>query len=155
MGLHHRHKQRVVTTLMLLMALALAADTFVIVARWASLDVALLCAFTIAIGITTAYQLYNRRYSHEHLTLVNTLTQAFLGSVLFASCILVLVLRLFVDIDIVGISLFLSLIVIVLTFAFLRKFDAYLESEVQSRFPMGHVPAAPARGEGKKRGREA
>lgn len=160
MAIHHRHKQRILTTITTLIIFTIAADVFIILSPALDLATSLLYAFTVAIGLTVAYQCYNYKHSHEHLTLVNTLTQVFLGTILFAASIVMLLLQAFLDIDIVDSYLYLSLVVIILTFIFLKRFDAFLEREVQERFPMGHVPEpkhttrteAPQTSSGKKKG---
>jgi hypothetical protein len=141
MALHHRHKQRILTTIITLMIFIIAADTFIILQRILDLPTTLLYAFTVAIGLTTAYQCYNYRHSHEHTTLVNTLTQIFLGSVLFVSALIMLLLQAFIGIDILDSYLYMSLLVIVVTFLFLKRFDEFLEQEVQDHFPMSAAPA--------------
>lgn len=141
MALHHRHKQRILTTLITLIIFIIAADVFIILQKTLDLQTTLLYAFTVAVGLTTAYQCYNYRHSHEHITLVNTLTQIFLGSILFVSAILMLLLQLFFGIDILDSYLYMSLLVILITFLFLKRFDRFLEREVQEHFPMGRVPA--------------
>lgn len=145
MALHHRHKQRMLTTIITLFILLVAVDVFIFLQPALPLEVAALYAFTVAIGLTVAYQCYNYRHSHEHITLVNTLTQIFLGTVLFIAAIIMLVLHAFFSIDIVDSYLYLSLLVIILTFLFLRHFDEFLEKEVQQKFPMGHAPAPKAK----------
>ena len=141
MGLHHRHKQRLLTTITTLLILTLSADVFLILNPVLGLELGLLFAFTVAIGLTVAYQCYNYRHSHEHLTLVNTLTQVFLGSILFASSIIILILHLLFGLDVLDGYMYMSFLVIVLTFAFLKKFDEFLEFEVKQRFPMAAAPA--------------
>ena len=140
MAIHHRHKQRILTTITTLIIFTITVDVFIILSPALDLATALLYAFTVAIGLTVAYQCYNYRHSHEHLTLVNTLTQVFLGTILFAASVVMLLLQAFLNIDIIDSYLYLSLVVIILTFIFLKRFDAFLEREVQERFPMGHVP---------------
>jgi|GEM_PF-3605662 len=140
MVLHHRHKQRILTTITTLVIFTIALDVFLFLQPILDLQTALLYAFTVAIGLVTAYQCYNYRHSHEHLTLVNTLTQIFLGTVLFASALTMLFLQAFFDIDILDSYLYLSVLVILLTFIFLKSFDTFLESEVKDRFPMSEVP---------------
>jgi multisubunit Na+/H+ antiporter MnhB subunit len=140
MSLHHRHKQRILTTIALLSVFTLSLDVFLLLQPATGLDVSLLFAFTVAIGLITAYQCYNYRHSHEHLTAVNTLTQVFLGSVLFASCVLILILHAFFGVDIINSYISLSVIVVLLTFLLLRRFDEFLEREVGARFPMGQAP---------------
>lgn len=141
MGLHHRHKQRVLTTIVMLIILFIAIDIFILLQPVLELEVAVLYAFTIAIGLTVVYQCYNYTHSHEHMTLVNTLTQIFLGTVLFIAAIIMLLLQAFARIDIINSYLSLSLLVIMLTFLSLGRFDEFLEREVQQKFPMGHAPA--------------
>ena len=145
MVLHHRHKQRILTTIITLIIFFIALDVFVILTPVLTPETGLLYAFTVAIGLIVIYQTYNYRHSHEHITLVNTLTQIFLGTILFAICIIMLLLQAFFEIDIMTSYLILSLLVIVFTFVFLRRFDAFLEKETQSKFPMSQVPA-PKRG---------
>jgi hypothetical protein len=140
MALHHRHKQRILTTIITLIIFIIAADVFIILQRVLDLPTTLLYAFTVAIGLTTAYQCYNYRHSHEHMTLVNTLTQIFLGSVLFVSAVIMLLLQAFLGIDILDSYLYMSILVIIITFLFLKRFDEFLEREVQDRFPMSAAP---------------
>src|SRR5687768_6948790 len=123
MALHHRHKQRVLTTIVTFIILFVAIDLFMVLYSVLPAEVALLYAFTVAIGLTVAYQCYNYRHSHEHLTLVNTLTQIFLGTILFIAAIIMLLLQTFAATDIIDSYLYLSLLVIVMTFLFLRRFD--------------------------------
>jgi hypothetical protein len=139
--MHHRHKQRILTTIVTLITLTIALDVYIVLAPVLDLTTALLYAFTVAIGLTVAYQCYNYRHSHEHITLVNTLTQIFLGTILFAASLVMLLLQAFLSIDILDSYLYLSVAVIVLTFIFLKRFDAFLEKEVQERFPMGLAPS--------------
>lgn len=144
MALHHRHKQRLLTTIITLIILIIAVDTFIILNPSFELETSLLFAFAVAIGLTTAYQCYNHRHSHEHATLVNTLTQIFLGTILFIATILILLLHALFQIDILDSYLYMSLAVILLTFIFLKRFDEFLEREVQQKFPMGNAPAPKA-----------
>ena len=144
MALHHRHKQRLLTTIILLMIFVVALDTFLILEPVLPIETSLLFAFCVAIGLTVAYQCYNYRHSHEHITLVNTLTQIFLGTVLFVAAVIILLLQAFAGIEMVDSYLYLSLAVILLIFIFLKRFDEFLEREVQARFPMGHAPAPKA-----------
>jgi hypothetical protein len=141
MALHHRHKQRILTTIVTLIIFIIAADTFIILNPVLELETSLLFAFAVAIGLTTAYQCYNYRHSHEHVTLVNTLTQIFMGTILFASAVIMLLLRAIFQIDVLNSYLYMSLIVIILIFIFLKRFDEFLEREVQGKFPMGKAPA--------------
>ncbi|MDD9952789.1 MAG: hypothetical protein OXR66_00465 [Candidatus Woesearchaeota archaeon] len=141
MSLHHRHKQRVLTTLTTLITLTIAVDAFLILRGTIGMEPALLFSFAVAIGLTTAYQCYNYRHSHEHLTLVNTLTQVFLGSILFISCLVILLIHVFLGVNIIDMYLWLSVIVIALTFIFLKKFDEFLEYEVKHRFGKSKVPS--------------
>lgn len=140
MALHHRHKQRILTTIVTLIIFIISIDVFIVLQRVLDLPSTLLYAFTVAIGLTTAYQCYNYRHSHEHTTLVNTLTQIFLGSVLFVSAIIMLLLQTFAGIDVLDSYLYMSILVIIITFLFLKRFDEFLEREVQARFPM-NAPA--------------
>jgi FlaA1/EpsC-like NDP-sugar epimerase len=144
MALHHRHKQRLLTTVILLIIFVVALDTYLILAPALTMETALLFAFTVAIGLTVAYQCYNYRHSHEHVTLVNTLTQIFLGTILFTAAVIMLLLQTFAGIDIIDSYLYLSLIVIFFTFLFLKRFDEFLEREAQVKFPMGHAPVPKA-----------
>jgi hypothetical protein len=141
MAIHHRHKQRILTTIITLIILTIALDVFIILSPVLDPATTLLYAFTVAIGLTVAYQCYNYRHSHEHITLVNTLTQIFLGSILFVACLIMLALQTFYSIDILDSYLYLSVIVIIFTFVFLKRFDTFLEKEVQERFPMGQAPS--------------
>lgn len=145
MVLHHRHKQRILTTIISLIVLFISIDVYLFLEPVIGMETALLYSFTVAIGLVVVYQCYNYRHSHEHLTLVNTLTQIFLGSVLFFSAVLMLVLQAIFGIDVLDSYLALSLIVIVLTFVFLKRFDAFLEREVSAKFPMGDAPSPKAR----------
>jgi hypothetical protein len=138
--LHHRHKQRILTTVATLIAFVIGVDAFIILQPIVEMSIALLFSFAAAIGVVTAYQCYNYRHSHEHLTLVNTLTQIFMGTVLFAGAILILLLQAFFGMEVTDSYLVLSLLVIFLTFLSLRGFDEFLEREVQQRFPMAAAP---------------
>jgi hypothetical protein len=140
MALHHRHKQRILTTIITLIILIIGVDVYLILSPMLDLATALLYAFTVVIGLTVVYQSYNYRHSHEHTTLVNTLTQIFLGTILFTTCMLMLLLQAIFSIDIIDSYLILSIITILFTFIFLKKFDRFLEEEVTKKFPMGHVP---------------
>jgi hypothetical protein len=139
--LHHRHKQRLLTTIVSLIVLSVAVDVFIFLMPILPLEVCLLYSFTVAIGLVTAYQCYNYRHSHEHLTLVNTLTQIFLGTILFVASIIILVLYALTGMDIINALLILSVIVVIITFLFLKRFDEFLEREVQGKFPMGVAPS--------------
>ncbi len=140
MGLHHRHKQRILTTIITLIIFVIGIDVYLILSPILDLPTALLYAFTVTIGLTVIYQSYNYRHSHEHTTLVNTLTQIFLGTVLFTTCVIMLLLQSIFLIDIINSYLVLSIITILFTFIFLKKFDRFLEDEVTKKFPMGHIP---------------
>ncbi|HIH24559.1 TPA: hypothetical protein HA251_05995, partial [Candidatus Woesearchaeota archaeon] len=65
MAIHHRHKQRILTTITTLIIFTIAVDVFIILSPALDLATALLYAFTVAIGLTVAYQCYNYRHSHE------------------------------------------------------------------------------------------
>jgi hypothetical protein len=141
MVLHHRHKQRILTTIVMLIAFLIAIDAYIILSPVLEMEVALLFSFAVAIGIITAYQCYNYRHSHEHITLVNTLTQIFMGTILFASAVLILVLHTMFGWDVLNSYILLSVLVIALTFLFLKQFDQFLEREVQRIAPMGNAPS--------------
>jgi hypothetical protein len=141
MALHHRHKQRILTTIVMLIAFLIAVDSYIILQPITEMSVALVFSFAVAIGIITAYQCYNHRHSHEHITLINTLTQIFMGTILFVSAIIILLLHAFFGFDVIDSYLALSVLVIILTFIFLKQFDQFLEKEVQKIVPMSTVPA--------------
>jgi hypothetical protein len=140
MGLHHRHKQRILTTLVTLITLTIAVDTFIVLSPLLAQATALLYAFAVGIGIITAYECYGYRHSYERSTIINTLTQIFLGAVLFGCIVISLLLNVFLQMTAINSYLTLCTLVLLTTFLLLRKFDTFLQREVQQRFPMSVAP---------------
>lgn len=140
MDLHHRHKQRILTTLITLITLVIGIDVYLILSPVLDPAIALLYSFTVVIGLSVVYQGYNYRHSHEYATLVNTLTQMYLGTVLFTTCTIMLIVQALFSLNIIDSYLILSIITILTTFIFLKEFDNFLAEEITKKFPMGHIP---------------
>lgn len=141
MTFHHRHKQRTLAMAAWIIIFTIAVDVFFMLKPILSDEVALLYAFAVAVGLTVAYQTYHYRHSHEHHVLVNTLTQIYLGAILFVSAVVMLLLHAFFGIDVIDSYLVLSLMVILLTFLSLGLFDMFLKQELKRKFPMSETPS--------------
>lgn len=128
-----RHKQRILTTIVVLCVFLLSFIVFVLCSQVASLETTLVITFLIAILALTLYQSYNYRFCHERVTLVNTLTQIYFGVILIVSLLLMLLLQWLFSIEITTSYIILSAIVILFVFLTLQRYDAFLEEHVPRR----------------------
>ncbi len=142
---HHRHKQRTLSVIVFLLIFTVATDVYFILSPAYGLEAALLFAFTVAIGLTVTYQCYNYRHSHEHHVMLNTLTQIYLGTILFACCVLILLLHAFLGLDILDGYIILSLIVLLLTFLSLGHFEEWVTHHMGRKFKASTAPKPKAR----------
>jgi len=132
-NLTQRHKQRILTTLVTVSVFLFSFIVFVLLSNLLSLEMSLVITFLVAITLLTIYQVYHYRFCHEHITLVNTLTQIYAGTILIAGILIMLILKLGLSIDFVTSYLILSLVVILLVFLTLRRYDEFLEEHVPRR----------------------
>jgi len=135
MALHHRHKQRLLGTIVTLIAILLCLDVYLILSQYVSLELSLLLTFGVGILLLSLYHLYNYRHCHEHVTMINNLTQTYFGVVLLFSIILILLLRAVFLIEIVNAYIIMSVLVILLVFLTLGPYDRFLEEHLAVRFP--------------------
>ena len=140
MALHHRHKHRILTTIVTLIAFVLSIDVFFFLEDALGLEISLLVTFAVGILFLTIYHLYAYEHCHEHATMVNNLTQIYFGAILLAGIIATFILRWLFEIEIINSYIILSLIVIGLVIITLKPFDQFLEGHLGTRFPM-HAPS--------------
>lgn len=132
---HHRHKQRILTTIVSLITFVICADFFLLLRG--SPETKLLLTFGLAMILLTLYHWYNYRHCHEHITMINNLTQIYLALVVIVSMILIFILRAIFSLNT---FIWFSVIVVVLTLSTQNHLDAFLENHILKRFPMA-VPA--------------
>jgi predicted permease len=156
MGGHHRHKQKTLTGLITAFIFLLAMDAFFLLRGYFGNEFALLFAFTVAIGLTVVYQCYNYKHSHEHYVLVNTLSQMYLGILIFVCCTVMILLIFVTSLPVLDAYVILSFLVLLMVALLHSHFHDFIEREVSEKFPIGKAPKpkhAPKKK--KKRGRRS
>lgn len=135
-NLHYRHKNRILTTLFTGIAVVLCFNIYMILIQFLALEMSLILTFAAGILVLTLYHLYLYEHCHEHLTMINNLTQVYFGVVLLASIFVMLILRWLFNVDFVTSYILLSLIVLGTIFFTLGPYDRFLEAHVNEKFPM-------------------
>lgn len=135
MALHHRHKHRILTTIVTLIAVVLSINVFFLVGGQ-NLESALLITFGAGIFFLTLYHLYAYEHCHERLTMINNLTQIYFGAILLLSIVFIFLLRWLFNVAIIDSYLIMSGIVLVTVFLTLGSYDRFLEDHVGKRFPV-------------------
>ena len=136
MKLHYRHKNRLLTTIFTAIALLLCFNIYFILVQFMTLEMSLILTFATGILVLTLYHLYVYEHCHEHITMINNLTQVYFGVVLLVSLFAMLLLRWVFGVDLVTSYIVLSLLVIGTIFLTLGPYDRFLESHIGGRFPM-------------------
>lgn len=149
MALGQRHKQRILTTIVTASVFVLGVLLFFLLSQRLSLESTLVWTFLACIICLTGYQAYHYRFCHEHVTIVNTLTQIYAGAILSAGIVVMLLLKALLGIDIVTSYIILSATIILLVFLTVGTYDEFLETHVPKR--LAHVerheaPHAPPAG---------
>jgi hypothetical protein len=137
---HHRHKQRALTAILLAIGLVAAADTYVVLNPLWGPGFTLLFSLVVATVVVTAFETYNRTHCHERATLHGALTQVYLGTVVIAAGIVTLFVWAAYPIELAHAYLLFSALLLIILLASVKHFRIALAKEVDVEFPIKGMP---------------